>query len=127
MPFQRVKQFKDLELAYDCPAPAGQIASISGFSVKFWTDMPGGAMAVRATLTYPYSSGGRRTYTLPLDGIEGTLYKVQVIPNTADAGSGRKADQVKLFGGVLRARAVGVYIDGSAGEIWDSTEQGVGI
>lgn len=107
MAFQRVKTFKDIELYYDAPA---------GFSLVFYTDMPGSAMAVRATLPFPASSG-RRTHTLPLDGIEGTLYRLKITSTGV----------VRLFGGVLRARAIGVYLDGANSEIWDTQEQGVGI
>jgi hypothetical protein len=113
----RVKQFKDLELSYDA-------ADASGMTVTFYTDMPssGGTniMALRKTLTFPQSSG-RRTYTLPLDTAsaypEGTLYRIQV----ASAGV------VKLYGGVMRVRGIGVYFDGANSESWRTQDIGIGI
>jgi hypothetical protein len=109
MALQRVKQFKDLELSYD---------SVSTMTVVFSTDMPGGSMSTRATLTFPASTG-RKTHTLPLDGIEGTLFKVKI----------SSAGVVRLFGGIVRVRPISVYFDGAStpAEIWESQEQGVGI
>jgi hypothetical protein len=111
MPFQRVKQFKDLELSYDAP---------SGLALHFWTDMPGSAMADRVTLSFPATSG-RQTKTLPLAAggaqLEGTLYKC-IVSSTG---------VVRLFGGIVRARPIGVYFDGAAGETWETQESGVGI
>jgi hypothetical protein len=110
--FSRTKQFKDIEFSYDAP---------SGFTLKFYTDMPGSTMTERASLSFP-SSTGRRTYTLPLvDGagahLEGTLYRVKITSTGV----------VRLFGGVLRARAIGVYLDGAAAETFETQEQGIGI
>lgn len=96
-------------MSYDAP---------SGFSLVFSTDMPGAAMAARATLAFPASSG-RRTHTLPLDNIEGTLFKVKVTSTGV----------VRLFGGVVRVKPISVYFDGGStpAEIWQTQEQGVGI
>lgn len=105
---QRVKEFKDLELHYYAP---------SGLFVEFWTDMPGTAPALRTTLNFPPSTGTRRVHTLPLDGFEGNLYRIKV----------RSGGVVKLFGGVLRVRPIGVYFEGANGEVWDSLEQGIGV
>jgi hypothetical protein len=107
----RVKQFKDIELSYD---------AASGLTVKFYSDMPGGAMALRSTLSFP-SSSGRRTYTAPLDSsgayTEGTLYRVEVTSTGV----------ARLFGGVVRARGIGVYIDGTQNERWQTQELGIGV
>jgi hypothetical protein len=126
MAFQKVKQFKDIELVYD---------SVAALTVKFYTDMPGtsgaaqGTMTLRATLTFPATTG-RATYTAALDDgstgangtapfnpIEGTLYKV-VMTST---------DVVRLFGGVVRARPIGTWFNGANGEVWTTQEQGIGI
>jgi hypothetical protein len=124
MAFQRVKQFKDIELSYDAPA---------GLTLKFYSDMPGtssgtnAAMALAATLTFPATTG-RQTLTLPLDAgatgataggayIEGTLYRV-VITSTGI---------VRLFGGLVRARAIGTWFTGVNQESWTTQEQGIGI
>ena len=126
MAFNRVKQFKDIELVYDAP---------SGLTLTFYTDMPGasgaaqGAMTLRVTLTFPATTG-RQTLTLPLDGsatggagsapynpIEGTLYKVSV----ASTGV------VRLFAGLVRARPIGTWLNGANNEVWTMQEQGIGI
>jgi hypothetical protein len=109
VPFQRVKELKDIELFY---------ASTVDTTVTVSTDMPGGTVAVRKTLNFPNTSGTRKTLTLPLD-IEGTLFKVRAAPGLSGIA--------KLFGGIVRARAIGVYLDGANGEFWESQEQGVGI
>ena len=55
---------------------------------------------------------------MPLDGYEGTLYKLRAAPpNNA---------VLKLYGGYLRARLIGEYIDGSVGDIWETQEMGLG-
>ena len=109
MPLQRVKQFKDIEIEYE---------SVSGMSVLFYTDMPGTAMALRATLAFAATTT-RRTLTLPLDGIEGTLFQVKIT----------SAGVVRLYGGVVRVKPIGVYFDGGStpAEIWSTQEQGIGV
>lgn len=102
----RVKEFKDIEISYDAP---------SGFTLTFYTDMPGSTLALRKTISFPASTG-RRTYTAPLDGVEGTLYYV----SAASSGT------VRLFWGVLRCRGIGVYFDGTQSEIWRTQPQPIG-
>ena len=101
----RIKEFKDLELFYD---------SASAMTVTLSTDMPGAAMAVRKTLTFPASTG-RKQLTLPTDGAEGNIYQVKVTSTGA----------VKLFGGNIRVRAIGEYFDGAQGEFWECPPQQV--
>jgi hypothetical protein len=122
MAFQRLKQFKDIELSYDATA---------AMTVKFYTDISAGVqgnMALVCTLTFPATTG-RNTYTAPLDAgstgatsatvplIEGTLYQV-VITSTGI---------VRLFGGLIRARQIGTWFNGANHESWTSLEQGIGI
>lgn len=102
----KVNQFKDIELEYDAPA---------GFTLLFSTDMPGGAMATRKTITVPLSTG-RKTGTFPLDttGVmpEGTMCKL----------SASSTGVVRLFGGHIRVRNIGTYFDGSNSETWETQE-----
>jgi len=109
MALQRVKQFKDIELEYE---------AVAAMTVTFLTDMPGSAMAVRATLTFPLTTT-RRTLTLPLDGIEGTLFQVKIVSTAV----------VRLYGGVVRVKPIGVYFDGGStpAEVWYTQEQGIGV
>lgn len=121
MAFQRVKQFKDVEVHYDAP---------QGVRLIFYTDMPGSAMAERKRFDLPASTG-RKTFTVPLDGIEGTLYKARWTAVRAggindDSGS-ITSKELRLFGGVLRSRAIGVYLDTANGEYWETQESGIGI
>jgi hypothetical protein len=105
--WERVKQLKDVTLEYE---------AASAVSLKVYTDMPGSAVALRATLTFPATSG-RQTKTLPLDGHEGTLIKWEAT----------SAGVFRLYGGSFRARPVGTYIDGSVGEKWMTQEMSIGL
>lgn len=115
MAFTRVKQFKDIELVYDATAT---------LTVKFYTDISAGVIGSTLTLiktvTFPVSTG-RRTDVQPLDttGVfpEGTLYKVVI----------SSAAAFRLFGGIVRGRSIGTFVNGVNGETWETTEQGVGI
>lgn len=114
---QRVKEFKDLELRYR--------HSVGTLTVQVWTDMDlttgaPEALAVQKTLEFPATSGTTQaTHTLPLDGLFGTIYRVRVVPEAGEI--------TQLFGGIIRARPIGVYLIGTNGEVWDSGEQGIGI
>lgn len=99
----RIIEFKDMELHY---------AAASDVTVKFSTDQPGNAMAVRKTLTFP-AAATNRVLTLPLDGAEGNLFKVRA----------ESAGVVKLYDGLVRGRAVGMYFDGSNGEVFETLPQ----
>ena len=110
----RLKQFKDIELSYD---------SAAALTVKFYTDMPGSVMALRKTLTFPLTSG-RQTKTLPLDDtggapVEGTLFQVEITSTGV----------VRLFGGLVRVRGIGVWFDGGAtpAERWITQPMGIGV
>jgi hypothetical protein len=99
----RIIEFKDLEMDYD---------AVSGMTVTLSTDQPGNAMGVRKTLSYP-SSSGRRVHTLPVDGASGNLYSVKATSTGV----------TKLYAGVLRGRAIGVYFDGANGEFFETQPQ----
>jgi hypothetical protein len=102
-------QLKDVTLEYD--APAGGTLTVS-------TNMPGGVMAVRATIAIPASTG-RTTRTFPVDqagALEGSLMKLKV----ASTGTFR------LFSGSVHARQIGTYLDGAAGEVWETQEISMG-
>ncbi len=110
MSFERYKEAKDLGLEYD---------AISGLQMTVYGDVAAGvqgAVASIAVLNFP-ATVGRQTYVLPLDNLFGTLFRFK-----ATSGG-----IVKLYGGYIRLRAIGVYFDGAHGEIWSSQEQGVGI
>lgn len=107
MAFDRVKQFKEVTFDYESPDAAVPLSVL--------TDMPGGAMAVRSwpgSLTGLPVTTTRRTYTLPMDGIEGTL--VQFKTTLPFAG------KLKIYGAVCQVRPVGLYIDGVAKQIWET-------
>lgn len=112
MAFERLKEFKDLELFYDSVAALVMVVKTDVVAVNTVQ----GQLATAATLNFPLSAG-RTTYTLPLDGVYGTL--VQFIASSTGV--------VKLYGGVLRARNIGVYFNGANGEIWTSQPMGLGI
>ena len=59
----------------------------------------------------------RQEITIPLDGLEGTLVQVEIAPN---AGA-----TLRLYGGFLRYRVVGVFLRSSMGEKWVSLPMGL--
>ena len=99
-----VNQFKDLTLTYTAP---------SGATLLVYTDMPGSALALRRTITLPATGTERETKTFPLDvsdQIEGKLIKFKCTsPGT-----------LILYEGSVRFRRVGTYVDGAAGEVWET-------
>jgi hypothetical protein len=106
---EKVKQFKEVTLDYD---------AVNGATLTVYTDLPGGgATSLRRTISLP-SSTGRRTYTAALDKtsdggiLEGTLIRFKITSSGI----------VRLFGGTLRLRHLGVYFDGSQGEVWESQD-----
>lgn len=117
MALERVKQFKDLIVDYDCSG-----TGTPTLDVDIWTDMPGGAMASRKKVDLP-ATAGRQTKVIPLDDdgayIEGTLVQAKFTPSATAV--------VRLYGATLRLRPIGVYLDGSLGEFWKTQEIGFGI
>ncbi|MBM3744161.1 MAG: hypothetical protein FJW34_00015 [Acidobacteria bacterium] len=107
MPLERVKEFKDTTFKYDAPA---------GWALEIKRYMTGTGLTVWQTINFPASSGVR-TYTAPLDGLEAILIKLKAMSTGV----------VRLHGGVIRFRAIGVYFDGANGEIWETQELGFGI
>lgn len=104
-----VKQFKDVTITYE--GAAGGTLTIS-------TDMPGSAMALRRTISMQATSG-RFTKTFPLDNpslLEGKLIQFKV----ASTGV------LILYEGSVRVRPVGEYIDGAAGDIWETQPLSLG-
>ena len=101
-----VNQLKDITLEY---------ASSTGFLLYVYTDMPGDALALRATLQFAASGGTGPanvvTKTFPLDGIEGKLIKPQAV--SISGGN------TVLLGGLVRRRKVGTYLRGDVSELWD--------
>lgn len=114
MPASRILQYQKIELEYDAPL---------GATLKFFTDLPGHVLALRKTVALP-ATASRRAYPIPLhpvphDGTypEGPTFRVRVEPNGAT-----ESDTVRLYGGRIFLRPLGVYIEGAAGEIWETLD-----
>lgn len=108
MAMERVKQFKDMTLKYD---------AVAGMTVTIYRYLTGtGLTQWGSPLSFPVSAGAR-THTVPLDGLDAILFKLRVTSTGI----------VRLHGGVVRLRPLGVYFDGSNGEIWETQELGFGI
>jgi len=110
-----VFEFKEITFEYELTGAAATLA--------FYTDLPGNAMALR---TIPGGSSGvipitttDRSITIPLDGINGTLYRPQITPGATSA--------LKLFRGSIKLRPIGTYVNGAMGEIWTTKEIAPGI
>jgi hypothetical protein len=109
MAFRKVAEFKEVTFQY----------SSNGNAVLHWfTDMPGGALVDRGGASLPNTLSGRKTLTIPLDGIEGTEFYPFIRPDPAT--------QLRLFSGVVWVRPIGVYIDGSLNEIWSTPPISIG-
>lgn len=111
MAFRKVAEFKEVTLQYQ---------SNGSSTIQFYTDMPGGALAVRlgAGVTLASTAGMRKTITVPLDSIEGTEFYPVITPGGST--------QLRLFGGTVWLRPIGVYVDGSLGEIWSTPPLSIG-
>lgn len=98
---------------------------------KFFTDMPGGHLIERtgggrsmpitntdktpATVTFPLVDGGGAP-------LEGTLYYPRVEPFATSAFGG-----TQLRSGVVWIRTIGVYLDGTLGEFFETMPIPVGV
>lgn len=100
---QNVHELKDLALL--CNVVGGTA------SLVIRTDMPGGSMADRKTVTLTATTG-RQTIPITLDGIRARLFQIKVTPASGAA--------VELYSGSVRARQIGEYLDGATGEIWET-------
>jgi hypothetical protein len=113
MAFQKVFDFKEVTIEYRSNGAA---------SFQFSTDMPGGALAARlgAGFTLPTSGGIglNRTQTVPLDGIQGTMYQPQITPGSST--------QIIVLSAKLWLRPIGVYLDGTLNEEWITQPIAVG-
>lgn len=107
----RVGELKDFLLDYDVSGPGGLLV--------IYSDMPGGALAVRRTLQLPAQTT-RGIYVFPLESA------IDVTTDTLPAGQLFKARLYPPPGGILRlhgraqfrARVIGVYFAGGNGEVW---------
>lgn len=111
MAFRRVAEFKEIDIQWSSTGPS---------NLQFYTDMPGGTLQPRlgSGKTLPDTTSTRKTTTIPLDGIEGSEFYPQVTPGATT--------QTRLFSGTLWLRPIGVYIDGSLGEIWSTPPLSIG-
>lgn len=115
---QTVAQFLEVVMEY--------VATGSSGSFDFLTDMPGGSMASRITpvsLPVTPSDKSPKTITIPLldannAPIEGTLFQPKWTPGATGTLQVRSAS-VKL-------RHIGVYLDGTRGEVWTTQPIPVG-
>lgn len=111
MAIQKVFEFKEITFQYQSNGVA---------TLQLFTDMPGGSLTSRISATIPSSAGARATFTLPLDGIEGTQFYPKVTPGGST--------QIRLFKGKAQVRMIGIYLDGSLSvpEYWTTTPIALG-
>jgi hypothetical protein len=89
--------------------------------VSIYTDMPGGAMAYRLSVTLGAVTS-RTEMTFPLD-LAGDLYG-KLIQFRAQPSS--SAGFCILYGGKIRFRPIGVYLDGARADKWESQPLNLG-
>lgn len=111
MAFRKVCEMKEVSIQYSSNGTA---------TFQWFTDMPGGTLGPRlqTPVTLPTTSSARKTTTIPLDNIEGTEFYPQIVPASVT--------QLRLFSGTVWVRPIGVYIDGSLGEIWSTPPLSLG-
>jgi hypothetical protein len=85
---------------------------------ELYTDLPGGAMALRDSMNLPVTSGGRGTASETYNFVA-TTYKVKFTPNAAGI--------LKPYDGTLQVRRIGLYLDGTRGEFWESSDIAIAI
>ncbi len=118
MAFRKVFEFKEITLAYSSNGAA---------TLAFFTDMPATtvpaalASRVSAALQTTTTIGARQSATIPLDGVRGTLFYSKVTPGVST--------QMEIYSGVVMARPIGVYLDGSQAvpEFWQTAPIAPGI
>ena len=120
MAFRKVAMFKEVSLDYVSPSGAS--------TFKFSTDMPGGDITVRLTGTLPQTPTDQspRTTTISLvddngGPLVGTLYVPRVEPFATSANGG-----TQLRSGVIWLRPIGVYLDGTLDEFFETLPIAVG-
>jgi hypothetical protein len=101
----RVKSLSELEF---------EIETLGVVSWKLFSDIPGGAMAQRTTGTIAHVAG-RRT-VLVATAAEGRRFRL-----VASA-----SQPFRLYGLRFRIKPIGEYIDGAAGDFWESEEIALG-
>lgn len=118
MAFRKVGQFREVSLEY--------VSADGPGTFKFSTDMPGNAITLRETKTLPQTAVDKspQTITFPLVDVngaplEGTLYVPRVEPPVYGA--------LQLRSGVVWIRTIGVYLDGTLGEFFDTLPIGIGV
>jgi hypothetical protein len=123
MAFRKVAQIREISLEYVSPSGAS--------TMKFYTDMPGGALAERTGGGKSMPTTGANhipaTITFPLvDGsgapLEATLYYPRVEPFATSASGG-----TQLRSGVVWLRTIGVYLDGTLNEFFETIPIPVGV
>lgn len=123
MAFRKVAQFKEISVEYVSPSGAS--------TLKFYTDMPGNHLAERTgggkPLPVTNADKSPNTHTISLvDGngapLEGTLYYPRVEPFATSASGG-----TQLRSGVVWMRTIGVYLDGTLNEFFETLPIPVGV
>jgi hypothetical protein len=122
MAFRKVAQFKEASLEYVSPSGAS--------TFKFSTDMPGGHLTERTGgKTMPQTNIDKTPATITIslvDGngapLEGTIYQPRVEPFATSANGG-----TQLRSGVVWMRTIGVYLDGTLNEFFETLPISVGV
>lgn len=119
MAFRKMAQFKEVSLEYVSKDNPGVF--------KFFTDMPGNHLAERTggkTLPVTNADKTPNTTTISLVDasgapLEGTLYYPRVEPPVNGA--------LQLRSGVVWTRTIGVYLDGTLGEFFETIPISIGV
>ena len=122
MAFRKVFQVKEVSLEYVSPSGPS--------TFKFFTDMPGNHMLDRTgAKTMPQTNADHTPVTTTFSlvdangaPLEGTLYSMRVDPYATSASGG-----TQLRSGVVWVRPIGVYLDGSLSEFFETFPAAIGV
>ncbi len=89
----KVWEFKELRVSW--------LATVANASIEFKTDLPGGAMAIRSTLSLAFGSE-RKTDTFELNGIEGKQMQPKFLPGASGT--------LRVYEASVLARPIGLYL-----------------
>jgi hypothetical protein len=112
-----VKQFKDFTITY---------SSSVLFVLDVYTDLPGGTLTLARTfsLASTGSTTTRKTITIPFDATPATVLEGKLIKFKISAAT--PAGAAILYEASVRVRVIGEYLDGSAGDIWETQPLSLG-
>lgn len=116
MAYGKVYEMKEARLLYSAQRATGladnesnNTNAVGQFLLR--TDMPGPAFAAVLTAALPLTTG-RRQISWPLDGFRARQIQPRFVPGTTG--------ELAAYEGVVLVRALGLFLEGVRGDIWET-------